>query len=63
MDEAEVLCDRVAIIDSGKIMQINSPNQLIDELVASGFEKVKEVKQANLEDVFIHMTGKQLREA
>jgi len=62
MDEAEVLCDRVAIIDSGKIIGINSPNQLIDELVESGFEKVKEVKMANLEDVFIHMTGKQLRE-
>ena len=63
MDEAEVLCDRVAIIDSGKIIGINPPNQLIDELVESGFEKVKEVKKANLEDVFIHMTGKQLREA
>ncbi|MEN9319553.1 MAG: hypothetical protein RLZZ309_540 [Bacteroidota bacterium] len=63
MDEAEVLCDRVAIIDSGKIIGINSPNQLIDELVESGFEKEKEVKKANLEDVFIHMTGKQLREA
>lgn len=63
MDEAEVLCDRVAIIDSGKIIGINSPNQMIDELVESGFEKVKEVKKANLEDVFIHMTGKQLREA
>ena len=63
MDEAEVLCDRVAIIDSGKIIGINTPNQLIDELVATGFEKVKEVKMANLEDVFIHMTGKQLREA
>lgn len=63
MDEAEVLCDRVAIIDSGKIIGINSPNQLIDELVDSGFEKVKQVKKANLEDVFIHMTGKQLREA
>jgi ABC-2 type transport system ATP-binding protein len=62
MDEAEVLCDRVAIIDSGKIIGINSPNQLIDELVESGFEKEKEVKKANLEDVFIHMTGKQLRE-
>ncbi|MFM1972215.1 MAG: hypothetical protein RL185_897, partial [Bacteroidota bacterium] len=60
MDEAEVLCDRVAIIDSGKIIGINTPNQLIDELVATGFEKVKEVKMANLEDVFIHMTGKQL---
>jgi ABC-2 type transport system ATP-binding protein len=35
---------------------------LIDELVASGFEKAKEVKMANLEDVFIHKTGKALRE-
>lgn len=63
MDEAEVLCDRVAIIDSGKIIGINSPNHLIDELVETGFEKVKELKKANLEDVFIHLTGKQLREA
>jgi ABC-2 type transport system ATP-binding protein len=62
MDEAEVLCDRVAIIDSGEIIALNSPDGLIDELVASGFEKPREVKQANLEDVFIHMTGKHLRE-
>ena len=62
MDEAEVLCDRVAIIDHGKIIALNSPDQLIDELVASGFEKPKEVKQANLEDVFIQMTGHVLRE-
>jgi ABC-2 type transport system ATP-binding protein len=62
MDEAEVLCDRVAIIDSGEIIAINTPNALIDELVASGFEKVKEVKKANLEDVFIHRTGKAWRE-
>ncbi|NCI49945.1 ABC transporter ATP-binding protein [Sediminibacterium roseum] len=62
MDEAEVLCDRVAIIDSGKIISLNTPDKLIDELVASGFEKPKEVKQATLEDVFIHLTGKALRE-
>ncbi|MBV9986286.1 MAG: ABC transporter ATP-binding protein [Chitinophagaceae bacterium] len=62
MDEAEVLCDRVAIIDSGKIIALNSPDKLIDELVATGFEKPREVKQANLEDVFIQMTGKHLRE-
>ncbi|MEI7588965.1 MAG: ABC transporter ATP-binding protein [Chitinophagia bacterium] len=62
MDEAEVLCDRVAIIDSGEIVVINTPNELIDELVASGFEKIKEVKKANLEDVFIHKTGKAWRE-
>ena len=62
MDEAEVLCDRVAIIDSGRIIAINTPDKLIDELVESGFEKPKEVKQANLEDVFIHLTGKALRD-
>lgn len=61
MDEAEILCDRVAIVDSGKIIAINTPNELIDNLVASGFEKVKEVKKANLEDVFISLTGKEWR--
>jgi ABC-2 type transport system ATP-binding protein len=63
MDEAEVLCDRVAIIDKGTIIALNSPDKLIDELVASGFEKPKEVKQANLEDVFINLTGHELKEA
>ena len=63
MDEAEYLCDRVAIIDSGNIVALNSPDGLIDELVDSGFERPKEVKRANLEDVFINLTGHSLREA
>lgn len=63
MDEAEYLCDRVAIVDSGKIVALSTPDQLIDELVATGFERPKEMKQANLEDVFIHLTGKTLRDA
>jgi ABC-2 type transport system ATP-binding protein len=62
MDEAEYLCDRVAIIDSGKIVALNSPDQLIDDLVATGFERPKEMKHANLEDVFIKLTGHSLRE-
>nr|WP_294996057.1 ABC transporter ATP-binding protein [uncultured Sediminibacterium sp.] len=62
MDEAEILCDRVAIVDKGNIIALNSPDKLIDELVASGFEKPKEVKKANLEDVFIQLTGHVLRE-
>ena len=62
MDEAEILCDRVAIIDSGKIISLGAPDKLIDELVASGFERPKEVKKANLEDVFISLTGHALRE-
>lgn len=62
MDEAEVLCDRIAIIDSGKVIALNTPDQLIDDLVATGFERPREVKKANLEDVFINLTGHALRE-
>ncbi len=61
MDEAEVLCDRIAIIDSGKIIALATPDKLIDDLVATGFERPKEVKKANLEDVFINLTGHALR--
>lgn len=63
MDEAEILCDRVAIVDAGKIIAMATPDQLIDDLVASGFERPKEMKHANLEDVFINLTGHSLREA
>lgn len=62
MDEAEFLCDRVAIIDSGNIIAMESPDKLIDDLVDTGFERPKEVKKANLEDVFINLTGHSLRE-
>ncbi len=63
MDEAEQLCDRIAIMDEGKIIALASPDKLIDDLVASGFERPKQVKAANLEDVFINLTGKDIREA
>ena len=62
MDEAEILCDRVAIIDSGKIIAMETPDKLIDNLVATGFERPREVKKANLEDVFINLTGHTLRD-
>ena len=62
MDEAEVLCDRVAIIDSGRIIALDTPDRLVDNLVSTGFERPREVKKANLEDVFIKLTGHSLRE-
>ena len=62
MDEAEYLCDRVAIIDSGNIVALEAPDKLVDDLVATGFERPKEMKKANLEDVFIHLSGHSLRE-
>ncbi len=61
MDEAEQLCDRIAILDEGKIISLDSPDKMIDDLVATGFERPKQVKAATLEDVFIHLTGKDMR--
>lgn len=63
MDEAEILCDRIAIMDNGKIIAIDTPKNLIKGLLKRGFTKKQQVQQANLEDVFIDMTGKGLRDA
>lgn len=62
MEEAELLCDRVAIMDEGKIIALDSPSKLIKDLLGKGFSKKQHVEQANLEDVFIDLTGKGLRE-
>lgn len=62
MDEAELLCDRVAIMDAGKIIALDTPKKLIKQLLARGFSKSQTVEQANLEDVFIDLTGKGLRD-
>lgn len=62
MDEAELLCDRIAIMDSGKILTIDTPKNLIKQLLRRGFKKEQHVEQANLEDVFIDLTGKDIRE-
>ena len=62
MQEAEELCDRVAIMDHGKIIKIGKPIVLIDELIASGFKKKEKIRQADLEDVFLDLTGKNIRD-
>jgi len=51
MEEAEALCDRVGIIDHGKLIALGPPK----ELISRG-------KVANLEDVFIKLTGRRIRE-
>jgi ABC-2 type transport system ATP-binding protein len=61
MDEAETLCDRVAIMDTGNIVALDTPQQLIKNLLGKGFKKPQHVEQANLEDVFIDLTGKELK--
>lgn len=62
MEEAEELCDRVAIMDEGKIIALDSPENLINKLLKKGFKPKKRKLQATLEDVFLDLTGKALRE-
>ena len=113
MDEAQVLCDRVAIIDNGRVVALDTPQALIEQVsadkrvifrtpaqfdpsslqIVTGVSKVEleagqtivhgqgallvqvvlalheqgitpddiRTEQANLEDVFIQLTGKALR--
>jgi ABC-2 type transport system ATP-binding protein len=63
MDEAETLCDRVAIMDHGKILAMEPPDTLIQRLIDKGFKGERVERTANLEDVFLDMTGHGLREA
>ena len=62
MEEAQVLCDRIAIMDEGKIIALDTPANLIRQLLARGFKAHTVVQPATLEDVFIDLTGKELRD-
>jgi len=62
MEEAEELCDRVAIMDHGKIVAMDRPAALVDSLLTRGFQKERTENLANLEDVFLDLTGRALRE-
>lgn len=62
MEEAEAVCDRIAIIDHGKIIAIDTPQALID----SNREKPEVIRASRkgkitLEDVFIGLTGTEIR--
>jgi ABC-2 type transport system ATP-binding protein len=62
MEEAEELCDRVAIMDRGSIVALDAPGRLVDALIGRGFTKARVERLANLEDVFLDLTGHDLRE-
>jgi ABC-2 type transport system ATP-binding protein len=62
MDEAEQLCDRIAVMDQGRIVRTGTPHELIAELLATGFRKPVVRQEATLEDVFIWLTGRTLRD-
>jgi ABC-2 type transport system ATP-binding protein len=62
MEEAQNLCGRVAIMDDGNIVALDTPDQLIRQLLSRGFKPHTEIPPATLEDVFIDLTGKTLRD-
>ena len=59
MEEAEILCQRIAIMDYGKIIAEDTPQNLILQYAP---DKVREVLNGNMEDVFIALTGHGLRD-
>ena len=62
MDEAEELCDRVAVMDAGRIIALAPPQEMIDALVARGFRKERVERLASLEDGFLSLTGHTIRD-
>ena len=61
MEEADQLCDRVAIIDHGRIVALDTPAALKREF--AGPQRVEQiVHEPTLEDAFISLTGSALRE-
>jgi ABC-2 type transport system ATP-binding protein len=58
MDEAETLCDRVAIVDQGRVIALGTPKELIASL---GAPRVI-THHGTLEDVFMSLTGRHLRD-
>ncbi len=63
MEEAERLCDRVAIVDHGRIIALGTPQELIDKVDVSHLPPPEPRKtSATLEDVFVSLTGRTLRD-
>ena len=66
MEEAERLCDRIAILFAGTILDLDSPERLIEKHVGSTIieEEIRPgvlwKRNPNLEDVFLKLTGKSL---
>ena len=62
MDEAEKLCDRVAIVDHGHIIALGTPHELIETIGATVPAPPPRATSHTLEDVFVALTGRTLRD-
>jgi ABC-2 type transport system ATP-binding protein len=62
MEEAQAMCDRVAIIDHGKVLTIDTPTGLIRKHKDDPSVRKVARGKVTLEDVFIGLTGGEIRE-
>jgi len=62
MDEAEKLCNRVAIVDHGHIIAQGAPHDLIDSIGSTIPAPPPRATSTTLEDVFVALTGRTLRD-
>ncbi len=63
MDEAERLCERVAIVDHGHVIALGTPAELIESIGAKHHPPAEpRTTSATLEDVFVVLTGRTLRD-
>jgi ABC-2 type transport system ATP-binding protein len=62
MDEAERLCDRVAIVDHGHIIALGTPQELMNSIGGTIPPPPPRETTATLEDVFVALTGRTLRD-
>jgi ABC-2 type transport system ATP-binding protein len=62
MEEAQAVCDRVAIIDQGRILAIDTPGNLVDQHRNDPLVRAAARGQVTLEDVFIGLTGSEIRD-
>ncbi len=62
IEEAEALCDRVAVLDSGRIVALDSPAGLVSDLLATGFRREAPPAPATLEDAYLRLTGRAIRD-
>lgn len=60
MEEAEILCDRVGIIDAGRLVASGPPADLVHRLAPPLAPAEARRRGPNLEDVFLALTGRPL---